>query len=481
MEELTLPSGVNSTTRRRLLKAVAATSAVGASAGCVELFSDPEDPSNGVTYEEVEEMRVDWVPKKIIKSLNVQVAHNNDRIFFRFNWEQPDPGGWIHDMLHYNGEEWERLIGPSPWVSREDRGHRGFYEDRLSFFLDDGSVKGFDKMGGWMTVHKGVRTLPGAASAEDVEAHDVLGDDGYGRNDVRKYLPQSRGGEWWEYDWDDIEYNDDDMLDQGVFLDLPMWRAHRSAPVGLCSDHHVTDYRHGDEGTNAHESQSWDPETGPELMWDPDVVEGGALDLAEIKAGNVPDQQEDTYHLELGVNTQDFDPGVAEWEGALIPRRPLNPKEDTEGSAVDWESPLGVWEDGEWTVEMVRDLDTGHRDTKLLEPGGVYDWSPALHHGIGQRWHWVAYPYTLGLGRGTDADLHAVQVSGDSPDWDQVPEHTLPLIYPGQADWTWLTSPRHRGYHLVRSNELSIWEIHENPRRMAALLLGLEVANEPRE
>lgn len=482
----TLPGGVSDPLRRRFLKALGASSAAAATvslAGCTQLLTTPPDDPEEIDYADIDRFTPDWIPKQIVKPMNVQVAFNSERVFFRFNWEQPDPGGWIHDMIVYQDGEWQRFIGPSPWVPADPdpEQHQGFYEDRLSFFLDDGSVKGFENFGGWMTVHMGVRTLPGAATAGEVEAHEILGDEGYGRNDVRKYLPQSRGGEWWEHSWEDIEYTDEEMLDQGVFLDLPMWRAHRSAPVGLCSDHHVTDYRHGDEGTNAHESQGWDPETGPELMWDPDIVEGGALDLNEIMDGNIPDQQEDVYHLELGVNDAEFDPDVAEWEGAMIPRRPLNPREETEGSAVDWKAPTSVWDDGEWTVVMARELQTDYpHDTKQLEPGAVYDWAPALHHGIGQRWHWVAYPYKLGLGQGTAADIRATQFSGDEPDWETVPTDTLPLIYPGQADWTWLTSKQHRGHHLVRTNQMSIWDIHDSPERMAALLLGLELDEAPR-
>lgn len=494
--EPTLPDGTSKTLRRRFLKAMGATAAMGATSGCLGLFStepdDVETEEDEFDYSEVESFKLDWVPKQIIKNLNFQAAFNDEQVFFRFNWEQPDRGGWFHDYIVYEDGQWTQYINPDPWVAEEDHPeHTGFYEDRLTFLLDDGSVQGFRNFGGWLTVHMGVRSLPGAGTAEEVEAHGILGDEGYGRNDVRKYLPQSREGEWWESTpWDAIAHDDDEMLDDlETWLDLPMWRAHRSNPMERGTDHHVTDYRHGDEGQNTFGTQDWDEETGPEYMFDPDVVEDGALDVERLREG---DYRQDLFYSErdewLGEYEPyylhedwmvEFDPEVAEQEGAAIPRRPL---QDAEGSAGDWHA-RGLHDDeaGEWTVEMWRDLRTDHpRDTKQLEPGRVYEWSPAIHHGYNQRWHWVAYPYTLGLGTGTDADFQAVQFSGDGPDWDEVETYTIPLIYPGQADWTWLTSPQHRGYIQTRNDEMSIWEVHDNPRRMAALLLGMEVGEDPR-
>lgn len=466
--------------RRTFLQAagVAGTASV---AGCLGLTGGGGDESE----EEQTRMVYDWVPKQILKELEVQVAYNSQEVFFRLSWEQPDPGGWLHDMIVYQDGEWQRFGEISPWVpaDADSDEYRGFTEDRLSFFLDDGSVRGFENFGGWMTVHKGVRDLPDAVEGEQVEDHPYLGEI-LEQSDVRKYIPQSRTGEWWENDWDEVRSQEEleEMKEDGVFLDLVMWRAHRSNPVGLCSDHHVLEHRHGDEGTNAHTTQEWDPETGPEYMWDPDVVEGGALDYEEIQDGNFPDQQEDVYWLERGDdgNMVEFEQDVAEWEGAMIPRRPLNPPELTEGSAVDWTAPSGVWEDGRWTVVMRRDLQVGHIDSKDLEPGEIYTWAPAIHHGVGSRWHWVAYPYQLGLGEDTDADITAVEVD-DEPNWDEIPSETIPLLYPGQVDWTWLTSDEHPAFNLVRNNELGIWDFHDDPTNLAARLVGLEVQEVPRE
>ena len=412
----------------------------------------------------------DWLPEEKRKEVQVQIAYNQRRIHFRFQWDQHDPGGWLHDMLVYRDGEWQQFANPSPWVTESDNeDHTGFYEDRVSFLLDDGSVEGFEEFGGWLTVHTGMRTMPSEVSESDVQAHDHYGAEGLDKSDIRKFIPQACAGEWWENDWRAVKPEDelDALKEEGVFLDLPMWRAHRSNPKGYGTDHHVLDYRHGDQGQNTYTTQDWDSESGPELMWDPTVVEGGALDYHEIRDGNIPDQQDGTYALEM-EDAVEFDPTVAEWEGAMIPRRPL---QEPYGSAADWRAE-GVWADGTWTVEMWRDLQTDHpADTKQLEPGGVYTWTPAVHHGAGQRWHWVAYPYKLGLGvepewQGNEhttgtASVVADEFSGDRPDWGTITTYPIPLVFPGLLDWTDLTSDHPRAAE-IRNADVTMWELYEN-------------------
>jgi hypothetical protein len=402
----------------------------------------------------------DWVPTEKTKALDTQVAYDDDRIRFRFRWDQPNPGGWIHDVLVYHEGEWRQFADPSPWVSDRSE-HRGFYEDRISFFLDDGSVRGFEAFGGWLTTHEGMRSLPSQVPAEDVQAHPHYGRDGLDRTDVRKYLPQACAGEWWESDWRRVRSSGElaALKRDGVFLDLPMWRAHRSDPLGYGTDHHVLDYRHSDAGQNTYGTQDWDPEDGPELMFDPEVVADGALDYHALRSGDVPEQGSDTYALEPDA-TVPFDPAVAEWEGATIPRRPLR---EPHGSAADWRA-TGTWADGEWTVEMSRPLRTDHpRDTKQLSVGGVYEWAPAVHHGAGQRWHWVGYPRRLGIGTDPEppeAGPDPIAAPRFDGDWDAVPTHTESLVFPGVQTWTDLTDDDHPRAEAVRSLETTMWELH---------------------
>lgn len=412
----------------------------------------------------------DWRPAELMKRLTTHVAFTDDRIFFRFEWDQPHPGGWIHDMLVYQDGRWRQFANPSPWVTgRDHSAHTGYYEDRVSFLLDDGSVRGFEEFGGWLTVHRGMRSLPSEAPPPAVTDHPHFGTEGLGKSDVRKFIPHACAGEWWENDWRTVRSSAElaRLKADGIFLDLPMWRAHRSNPLGYGTDHHVLDYRHSDQGRNTYTSQEWSATAGPEYMWDPGVVSDGALDYERIRDGEFPDQRTGTYALAMD-DAVAFDPAVAEWEGAMIPRRPLR---HPHGSAADWRA-TGEWIDGTWTVEMWRDLRTENpADTKQLEPGGVYTWSPAVHHGAGTRWHWVAYPYKLGLGvtpeysgdphaAGT-TKLVATHVAADRPNWEDVEPYTIPLVFPGVLTWDDLVSEDHPRSDEVRNADVTMWELYE--------------------
>jgi hypothetical protein len=430
----------------------------------------------------------DWLAEELVIDLRVQTAFNDREIFFRFDWAQPYPGGWYHDLLVFRDGQWQRFSEPGAWLAE---GRHGFQEDRLSFKLDDGSVKGFANFGGWLTQHVGVRSLPGAPSREAIEAHPWLGQT-LGRTDIRKYLPQSRQGPWWQGDWDKVLPPEEleRLKAEGVFLDLVVWRAHRSNAMQHATDHWILDYRHTDEGTSTYRSQRWDATEGPESMFDPKIVPRGALDIDRIWQNPMHYRndlfyqgredwlgREEPYYLHEDWMVP-FDPQVAQWEGAVIPSTVLRMPE---GSVGAWRA-RGIWRDGRWTLEMSRKLDTGHPDDKTFRPGGLYTWAPAIHHGSGRRWHWVGYPYQLGLGvRADEAGveprrfLEAVSFQGSEPDWVAVPTKTIPLIYPGIIHWTWLTSENHLGYREVREDAMSIWDWHdEAPHRLAEMFLMLQ-------
>jgi hypothetical protein len=113
---------------------------------------------------------------------------------------------------------------------------------------------------------------------------------------------------------------------------------------------------------------------------------------------------------------------------------------------------------------MSRSLSTDHPlDTTQLEPGEVYLWAPAVHHGAGKRWHWVGYTHRLGLGVEPARDpslpdpLVAVEVDPGF-EWADVPTHTTPLVFPGVQSWTDLVSGA--GAEAVRELETTMWERH---------------------
>ena len=119
---------------------------------------------------------------------------------------------------------------------------------------------------------------------------------------------------------------------------------------------------------------------------------------------------------------------------------------------------------------MSRKLQTDHpADTKQLEPGESYVWTPAVHHGAGTRWHWVGFPYKLGLGvdprypgEADDgrAELVAKEFEGEAPDWDGVRTYTLPLIFPGLLNWSDLIED-HPQAEAIRNAEVTMWDLYE--------------------
>jgi hypothetical protein len=95
--------------------------------------------------------------------------------------------------------------------------------------------------------------------------------------------------------------------------------------------------------------------------------------------------------------------------GALLPRRLLR---EPQGSRADVLM-NSRWEDGRWTLEMRRRLDTGHADDKALEPGRVYNIGIAIFDdNVSNRRHQISEVVTLGIG--TPADIVAVPLEAQT-------------------------------------------------------------------
>jgi hypothetical protein len=59
-------------------------------------------------------MGSEWMPAEAEKQLTTRATHDGERLHFEFRWDQPDPRGWIHDMLVYHEGEWQQFADPSP-------------------------------------------------------------------------------------------------------------------------------------------------------------------------------------------------------------------------------------------------------------------------------------------------------------------------------------------------------------------------------
>ncbi len=163
-----------------------------------------------------------FIPETLTMPLQVKAAYNGGKMFFRYRWPARQPYIY-HDMLKYEGGEWERIgasiPGPQP---------QGIYEDRVTMLVDDGSVPEFEKYGGYITIGDRARFFTNEATKDEVTAHPYLGKKK--QKEVGKHLPETRSE---INNWASVVAEDRLVAQRkgGYFLDLWHWRAHRSNPI----------------------------------------------------------------------------------------------------------------------------------------------------------------------------------------------------------------------------------------------------------
>ncbi len=395
----------------------------------------------------------------LVRPLDVAFTYNEDsvRVHFRFETDRPS---WYHQYLVYEDGEWNRYGSGGQGPDKH-----GLYEDRVSMMLDDGSVEGFAEIGGFVTVHPGMRSLTNAAPPSSVEVHPHLGGN-LGRSDVRKFIRESREEVQDEYHWSQTRSTEelDQLREEGAFLDLWQWRAHRSNPLGYADNGYVLEYRHGSEGTGMFTDNN-DDSGQPKFMFDPQVVGRYALrkdSLLDRQYG-----QEDPYYIYVG-NSVPFDPDHDWLDGDALPQRFLQEPEGSRGAL----KADGYWSDGFWDITITRTLDApGPKDSKTIAEGNTYNVAFAAHtDGAGARWHYVSVPYGVAFGDSDNTNssdhpdgltvIHAKFTDGPldkaEPDWFETS-----LFYPGQVDLSWLENIDHPGHQFVRDGSMHMLEIHD--------------------
>lgn len=387
----------------------------------------------------------------LIRTLEVAFVYNRDSVQVRYRFATDRPS-WYHQYLVHENGEWVRYGSGGGGPDRH-----GLYEDRISMMLDDSSVDGFAEIGGFVTMHPGMRTLTSAVSEDRVREHHHLGEQ-LGRSDVRKFIRESREGEpgdepaddHWSRTRDPEEL--DHLRDEGVFLDVWQWRAHRSNPLGYADNGYVLDYRHSSEGTGMF-TDNQDDHGQPRFMFDPGVTGRRALRKDSLVARVYG--QDDPYFIYKG-NAIPFDPDHNWQDGDAIPQRFLRRPDGSRGAL----KADGIWRDGHWEVAVSRTLEAPNpRDSKPIKEGGLYHAAFAVHaDGSGARWHYTSVPYSVGFGM--EADIEAVFVDGPLESAD-IRWNEIPVFYPGQVDLSWLLSPDHPGHHFVREGSMHMLEIHD--------------------
>ncbi len=340
--------------------------------------------------------------KEGYKNVKAQAAYDDKKFYLRVEWESERPG-ISHEYWRYNGEKWERWSSNKPGVLKA--GKMPSYEDRFAVILDDKNVPaydganiGFEQVGCWQTCHNPMRNMPGEVSKDNAQA-------GIGKEDVRKYLLVTRTDyTGTDGNWADLKSKEDldQLLADGKFLDLWMFRAARSGPIGYASDDWVFDYRDADIGGK---NPFTTPEQ-PEFMFNEELLGFRAIpeDKFESKLLEAIMVKEETS-VGFGPTVVPMDKNAEFKEGDIVMRRIL--QEPTE-NRKDIRA-YSIWENGRWTVTFVRDLDTGNANDKALVEGNKYNIGFGVFddHTTTRR-HYVTLPMTIGIG--VDADLKAVKI-----------------------------------------------------------------------
>ncbi len=406
------------------IRLVAVAAVVGVVAGLSLMFASTgvveNDPENNV-----------FVPDELLMDLNVKAAYDDEEIHWLFNWDTDNPG-FSHDYFAFEGGEWVRYGRGAPGGDPDS-----LQEDRVAFMVDDGKVEGFREYGGYMTIlDYAMAGYSNQAPEEEVVA-------AIGEEEVSKFLPETRKEAG---DWRGLRPEDElaRLRENGYFLDMWHWRAHRSNPIGYSDDQAVFASRDTDDGQSVFKT-NFDEETDlPAFMFDSDKTGQYAMNLEKLL--NFEYTQDDFYYLSEDIAVP-FDPDHEWQEGDVIPRRLLR---EPEGSAGDIFA-QGIATENEWTVELSRALDTGNAlDDKALTDLGLYNVAFAVHiNATGGRWHYVSFPFSLGLGR--DAQIEAVPFTGDQPPWDDIGWTEITLLYPGQMGYNHAASDAHAGADAVRA------------------------------
>ncbi|HXE41018.1 MAG TPA: ethylbenzene dehydrogenase-related protein [Azonexus sp.] len=330
--------------------------------------------------------------------LKVQAAYDDKNAYLRFQWKTNNPyPGTEHQYLRFDGKEWKVWGFPKLDKVVQEGKQPGIYEDRMSIMIDDGKVAGFAKQGCWLTCHDGQRDNPKQFTKDEVAGNALL--TAIKKGDVRKYLPDTRSD---PADWKTGKSVEEiaKLKAEGKFVDLIQWRAHRSHAVGMTDDGYVLEFRLSDAGKDMFGGNADAKTHAPKFMWDETKV-----GFKSIRADSQTRRGE--LFLVREQNAVPFDPN-ADWkEGDMIPDYIIS-RADAKGSAAD-NNAIAAWQDGLWTVVMVRPLGLTNDDDKTLKAGGVYNIGFAVHDdNITTRGHHVSFVKTLGLG--AKADIKATKL-----------------------------------------------------------------------
>lgn len=332
---------------------------------------------------------------------SLQAAYDADNLYLKVFWPAKVAGAF-HEYAVYKDGKWETYATNRQNEAVAAGKMKASYEDRFTIMLGDGkSVPAFASEGCWATCHSDMRYMPNEAKKGEVQAHPILGASGMKKDDIRKYIAESRTAMGPTGGWDKIRSKEEiaALKAKGAFLELWQWRGYRSNPVRAADDGYVLEYRNFDGGTNPF-FNNWDgAKNEPRFMFDPAKNNGRAgLTQAQFRDAKAP--------LLSAKNRVPYDPNYKWKNGDLM----VKYGSDTPaGSAAD-NAVVGTFANGGWNLLWTRKLNTGSGDDIALKPGETYPIGLALHDdNVTARFHHVSFPLSMSLG-GKDAAINAVQI-----------------------------------------------------------------------
>lgn len=334
--------------------------------------------------------------------VTMQAAYDKDYLYMKASWPTKDPGMY-HEYAVFRNGKWETYATNRANANVAAGKLKASYEDRFSIMLGDGkSVPAYNNQGCWITCHNDLRYMPNEVKKAEVDPHPILGTAGLKKDDIRKYLPESRTAMGENGGWDKIKSKAeiDAMKASGAFLELWQWRGYRSNPIGAADDGYVLEYRNADSGA-APFFNNWDgAKNEPRFMYNPALNNGrGSLVESEFRNAKAPVLNEQ--------NRVKYDSGQGWKDGDLMPKYG---NQEPKGSGADNKPVTGTWANGIWTVIWQRKLNTGNNDDIALKTGERYPIGLAIHDdNATARFHHVSFPLTMSLG-GKTGDINAVQV-----------------------------------------------------------------------
>lgn len=333
--------------------------------------------------------------------VTMQASFDSQNLYMNISWPASEAGAF-HEYVVYRDGKWETYATNKNNAAVAAGKMKAAYEDRFTVMLGDGKgVPAFNNYGCWATCHNDMRYMPNEAKKADVVAHPILGSAGMKKDDIRKYLPESRTVMGPTGGWDKIKSQSevDGLKAKGAFVELWQWRGYRSNPVQAADDGYVLEYRNFDSGKNPF-FNNWDgTKNQPVFMFDPAKNDGRAgLTEAEFRNLKAP--------LLTLANRVPYDPNYKWKNGDLMVKQGL---QKPEGSAGD-NTVTGRHANGTWTLQWTRKLNTGNNDDIVLKAGETYPIGLAVHDdNVTARFHHVSFPLKLSLGK-KDGDINAVQL-----------------------------------------------------------------------